>query len=528
MAARREPPRGAGAGKPARAGDNPPPHKKAPAPVGHKPARHRKGPRPAPGPAPAGHKPPRHDKAPAPPADRRPPLGTVRPRGDGGGTDQDSPRNLWESPQAKQRRAFSSVLPPTSKSGSDSKLADALFQALECAVVDEADTVTHGFHSYPARLHPSIAATILDALVIASVSAASSPKQSPKQSSKASSKSSSSVVPAPFHVVDPFCGSGTVLIEARRRGLKATGVDINPVALRVARVKTDVRDAPSRARFSATLAEVVEKSKERVRDRAPGHAPIPKEQVARYEGHVLRELAGLYEEIRAVHVEDDRRALEVVLSAIIVKVSKQRADTDVRDDEGGGRKMGRFIPTEIFHKKGRELVERWSVFADECPRGSPSPALFLEDARRLKDVLDAPADAIITSPPYAGTYDYADHHALRMPWLGLDDASLRAEIGARRNLKGERARDRWDDEVKTVLASLGRCLVDHGTAVLVVGDGEIERVRVNAHEHIASLAPSVGLVVVAVASAPRLDWRGGADRHEHVVALRRAAAPRRA
>src|SRR3972149_9369591 len=32
------------------------------------------------------------------------------------------------------------------------------------------------------------------------------------------------------HVIDPFMGSGTVMIEAARMGTSSTGVDINPAA----------------------------------------------------------------------------------------------------------------------------------------------------------------------------------------------------------------------------------------------------------------------------------------------------------
>jgi 16S rRNA G966 N2-methylase RsmD len=39
-------------------------------------------------------------------------------------------------------------------------------------------------------------------------------------------------------VLDPFCGSGTALIEASRLGLPAVGIDLNPVAVLIARTST--------------------------------------------------------------------------------------------------------------------------------------------------------------------------------------------------------------------------------------------------------------------------------------------------
>jgi hypothetical protein len=368
-----------------------------------------------------------------------------------------------------------------------------LFEALVRASEDDADTLTHGFHSYPARLHPSIPSLLIDRFADAA-----------------------------GRIVDPFCGSGTVLVEARRRGLPSWGVDLNPVALRVAEVKTDVRSRESIARFTGTLDTVVELAKERVRAKSQARAPLTKEQAARFEGHVLRELAGLHKEIGGVDDERDRRALFVALSAILVKVSKQRSDTDERERGAfSTRRMGRFIPTEIFHKKGQELIGRWESLAAASQEG-PAPRLTLDDARHLPRILPKKATLIITSPPYAGTYDYAEHHALRAPWLGVTlDAIHEGEIGARRSLVAAGAVARWDEQVLDVLSALSISLERDGMALLVVGDGHVGGTRVPADAQLLRLAPVAKLRVIATASAPRLDWRGGADRCEHLVALAR-------
>jgi 16S rRNA G966 N2-methylase RsmD len=401
----------------------------------------------------------------------------------------------------KDKRALSGMQPPTSKSG-DEAVAEVLFEALMAASEDDADTHTHGFHSYPARLHPSIAAVLLDRLA----------------------RPSSSKGGDGARVVDPFCGSGTVLVEARLRGLPAWGIDLNPVALRVAEVKCDVRTPEERMRFAQALAHVVEQSKERVRAKVDARAPLTKEQAARFEGHVLKELAGLHKEIGAIESEADRRALFVVMSSILVKVSTQRSET--AQDQGKGRRMGRFIPTEMFEAKGQELIERWASLADAAHAHGPTPKLTLDDARNMHDVLTKPADLIITSPPYAGTYDYAEHHALRAPWLGVSlERIAQDELGSRRTLTAAGAVQRWDEQVKDVLRSIARVLADDGLAILIVGDGEIGGTRVRADEQLRRLLEpeQAPLEVLGTASAPRLDWRGGADRQEHLVAL----APRR-
>src|SRR3954462_15823812 len=92
--------------------------------------------------------------------------------------------------------------------------AEALVAALRAPHIDHeiADSLTHPLHSYPARLHPATARLLVE-LVGAGAKAG-----------------------AP--IVDPFCGSGTVLVEARANGLRAIGSDLNPLAVLVARAKT--------------------------------------------------------------------------------------------------------------------------------------------------------------------------------------------------------------------------------------------------------------------------------------------------
>lgn len=392
------------------------------------------------------------------------------------------------------KRALSGLLPPSRKSG-EPAVAAVLFDALARASTDDPDALTHGFHVWPARMHRSIAAVVLEGLAGAG-----------------------------GLVVDPFCGGGTVLVEARVHGRAAVGVDLNPLALPVSEVKTDLRDASARARFATAAEAVVLASKERVKARAPSRAPVSRALAARWDPHVLKELAGLREEILAVQDPRDRRALEVVLSAILTKVSRARSDTDARQ---ASKRIGRYIPTEIFAKKAQELVERWASLEGAVAAlaavagGGPPPALTLaeHDALRLHEVVkDGSAALILSSPPYGGTYDYASHHAARMPWLGLDDRALqRGELGARRRASALV----WEREVATMLSAMARALAPGGHAVLVMGDAEVAGERILADAQLARLAPRAGLRVVATASAPREDRRGGASRDEHLVALTR-------
>jgi SAM-dependent methyltransferase len=356
------------------------------------------------------------------------------------------------------------------------------------------DALTHGFHAYPARMHPAIARVVLQELSLGPGS----------------------------EVLDPFCGSGTVAVEAMVAGWKSLGSDLDPLALRLARVKTERRGARERQRFLHRCAEVAEASERRVRDRVEVRARLSDEERAWYDVHVLKELAGLLEEIRTVEHEADQRALELVFSAIVVKFSRQRAETAARST---GKTIRKGLPTEFFLRKGEELVRCWAELEAAVPRSHHAPRFVLSDARTLPQTLTGEyrCDLILSSPPYGGTYDYAIHHARRHAWLGINAKQLRElEIGARRQLSGARVgmRDRWDAQMLAVLEAIANMLAPEGVAVFLVGDAELGRTREPADVQLERLVGAAELELVAVASQARPDWRGGPPRREHLVAMR--------
>ncbi|MGE0784588.1 MAG: hypothetical protein AB7S26_02795 [Sandaracinaceae bacterium] len=386
------------------------------------------------------------------------------------------------------RRALKNVGGPTKTRG-EPRAAEVAKRAWEAAAAEDADVLTHGFHSWPARMHYAIAREIL-----------------------ASAKGANSVL-------DPFCGGGTVLVEARVADKVSYGIDLSPLAVRLAEVRSDPRDAARRARFVRAAEAVAEASEARVRGRVPIRVDLPPAEVARYSPHVLKELGGLREEIRGWAEPEDRRPLALVLSSILVKVSRQRADTSDREVE---RRIRKGLSTELFLRKAHELAARWEAL-EEVARG-PLPEITEGDALRAGLTLGRRrVDLILTSPPYGGTYDYADHHARRVAFLELDDRKLRRfELGSRRAL-GDRhdAARVWDRQVDAMLEEMERVLSESGRIALVMGDAKLGRDVVRADEQLERLAPQHGLGVDAIASQPRTDWQGGEDRAEHIILLSR-------
>jgi len=362
-------------------------------------------------------------------------------------------------------------------------VARALAAALEQS--GESTRYTNLFHTYPAALHADAARDLL------------------------------AQFPSRF-VLDPFCGGGTVLVEARAAGRRALGCDVSPVAVRVSRARTATPDDAWLAAFRARARALAATARG-----ASARGPLPPEQILRvveswYAPHVLRELEALRRGI-ADSNPALRETLEAVLGSILVKVSWRTSDTRATREKHE-RPAG--TTAVLFHKRARELARGMVALRDAVPPGTPPADVWLGDARELS-VRD-PVDLIVTSPPYPSTYDYLPMQHLRHVWLG-ERPDVAREIGSRRLFRkgAQAARDTWARDTELWSARAARALASGGHLLLVVGDGWIPSGPVDAAGPSVGAAEHAGLELVAGASLDRPDRGGRARLREHVFAFRK-------
>ena len=245
-----------------------------------------------------------------------------------------------------------------------------------------------GVHPYPAKFIADLPAAFLDALPIA----------------------------ANTILMDPFCGSGTSLAEGQRRGIETLGVDLNPVACLIARVKT-----------SSMSQSVLSSASDVIQQLSDSHAEIPAIPNLShwFKDPIQAELAKLMKAIRGAPV-DDRDFLEFAASSIIVRVSNQDSDTRYAavDKSVSACDVG-----PLFERACRKLhialESRDYDLVESCI--IQSDLLELESSALGKRV-----GIFVTSPPYPNAYEYWLYHKYRMWWLGHDPLAVKErEIGAR-------------------------------------------------------------------------------------------------
>ena len=400
-------------------------------------------------------------------------------------------RPLMRRPHAK--RALVNVGGAVEAVG-DEVLCAKLTRALTIRPGERDATLTHPFHAYPARLHPAVARSLLQSLSL----------------------------PPGATLLDPFCGSGTVLIEAMASGLRAVGRDLSPFAVELASLKTRVTSAGDRQRIVAAAATVAMRAEQGVRMR--WHAHIPRGEQKWFYPHTLAELSALSQELHRTKGLT-LAALRMLFSSILVKVSLQASDSDAR-------KVRKDVPIRAairwFADKANELDQCLAALEAAVPAGV-SAEVLADDATSLDTIASDSIDGVVTSPPYANTYDYAAQHERRYVWLHLDDKRMiEREVGAARWFKDEPEMGmfRFGRELGLMCRALARVLKKGGRAAVVMADGAAGVEPMYADEMLADAAKGADLKVVARASQVRavfdddsMEAFAKRPKREHVVVL---------
>jgi DNA modification methylase len=321
-------------------------------------------------------------------------------------------------------------------------------------------------------------------------------------------------------VLDPMCGSGTVLRTVCEKGHRALGLDLDPLAVLMASVYTTPLDA-------VTVRAAADDLRRQAQALCPNELLLPwidaHEETCRYVDYWfaepqrtdLRRLSHLLRAQKGALGD----ALRLALSRIIV--TKDRGASlarDVSHSRPHRVKLTNDFPVLAEFVRAAQRLAR--QLEQQPPPGRAQ--VWQGDARQLSSVAEASVDAVITSPPYLNALDYLRGHRLALVWLGHRVSDLReirsGSIGAERHAEPgsdlaladeltaalSSARDlpgrergmleRYALDLHALVAKLHQVVRPGGRLVLVVGNSCLHGVFVDN----ASLA---------VAAAERIGWR---------------------
>ena len=277
--------------------------------------------------------------------------------------------------------------------------------------------VTHGLHPFKGKFYPQLAKVLLNI----------------------------SGTPLEGRILDPYCGSGTTLVEGMLNGFTTYGCDLNPLAAKISRAKTGILTIPRDKveRGLSTLIQALEPSEHPIPNDLDEFAQGTHPELTRWFSEPI--LYQLNHVLRMVRQSGDPTLTEfgeVITSSLIREISQQDP-TDLRTRRRKTTLKDAPV-TELFRERLDQalyhLHRYWNI-AGKQPGPTIASTIIEGDSRnrRTMGVLGlgpASIDCVLTSPPYATALPYIDTDRLSL--LAIMGIPRRQRSDIDRNLTGSR------------------------------------------------------------------------------------------
>ena len=349
--------------------------------------------------------------------------------------------------------------------------------------------VTHGIHPFKGKFYPQLVKSLLN------------------------------ISDAPFggSLLDPYCGSGTTLLEGMLNGYSGFGCDFNPLAAKIANAKTSILTVPR---------EITDLSIRALLDRLTFSDNKVKRSLAQFDDQTHQELLNWFPEsvlykvnwilsqIRLLGNKILVDFFEVVLSSIIRDVSQQ----DPRDLRIRRRKEP-LLDAPVFEKYRESLevqhtrLQKYWTIAGRQPGTQFAPTILAGDSReeltyKSLGIDSNSIDCVVTSPPYATALPYIDTDRLSLLAIMGLSTPIRSRI--EQDLTGSREiRKRVKDEAEEALFDT--------SAFDLLPDGVVISIR---KIHSANASSTVGF---RRENMPALLWRYFNDMRKNLAQIERVA-----
>src|SRR3989339_302508 len=249
-------------------------------------------------------------------------------------------------------------------------------------------TYTHGIHSYPAMFIPQVARRLLETY----------------------SKEGDTIC-------DIFCGSGTALVESKLLGRNAYGIDLNPLAIFLAKAKTTPINPQKLTKEYIALLNRLGGIKD-----SEIKKPDFKNIDFWFKEKAIVKLAKLKKAIQGIDDKATRNFLMVAFSETVRYASNTKTG-EFKLVRIKGEKLAKHDPDifGIFRKKAEANIAGVGEFYKEAKRNVWTKIIF-GDSSKENGIKENSIDCIVTSPPYGDsrtTVAYGQFSRLSAQWIDI-------------------------------------------------------------------------------------------------------------
>ena len=334
-------------------------------------------------------------------------------------------------------------------------------------------------------------------------------------------------------VLDPYCGSGTTLVESALLGRRSYGVDLNPLAVLIAQTKvTPIPAADLRwlhEELTQTIAPLhLDDSLPLFRalnSNAPAGADMELDPRLNDEWYskwfqpkVLKDLVAIDHAIGRLNCAAHQNVARIAFSDILRKTSNAHSGyPNIMFDKNAPERPR---PVRSFLKALDDVCDMVASLEKADARWE-SVRVERANATDLQ-LEDCSIDAIVSHPPYIASIPYAEYGALSLKWLGTDPKELDRELtGGRRHSPNVVMRFRED--YGRMLQEASRVLRPGRYAFLMVGNPVVRGKPIDLAAMTLELARPANLDLVVRTERKGINRRANKMGREQLLFLRKPA-----
>jgi len=212
-------------------------------------------------------------------------------------------------------------------------------------------------------------------------------------------------------IIDPFAGSGTVLLESEFEGVESFGVEAHPYIYKIAKAKLDWNFPADK--FKSEALSLLRKAKAKTITKTE----FPKLIASCYPIEIIQKLEALKQTWLETEQEEEIKNFNWFIITSILRTTSPVGTAQwqyIQPTKTKAKVIDAFVAFEVkvndMYLDMKRTQNRFTNVVDS--------KILNEDARNIQSIPDGWGDLVITSPPYANNYDYADATRLEMTFWG--------------------------------------------------------------------------------------------------------------